>query len=350
LPFAYYRNLSRAQQAIYRKSDSIVDVRLPRPAELHPLVALLETALASEDRDATQVATERLIRGLTDAMGTGSVRVEVLAARPHARWGELHGLYTVTRGQRPRIQLWMRTAKQKRVVAFRTYLRTLLHEVGHHVDYTLLGLADSFHTEGFYKRESSLFHQLVPEPRPPQTVAESGPRRSRRTRERSGTMPTMDEVAKQPREERLDRMQRTADDFAAALKGQSEATMSRRPDARNWAAKEVVCHMRDSEALFMERFQLIMAMDDPSLIGPDPDRWAEERQYLRNDAIEALAAFRKRREETLTFMRRLSPADWNRGGIHAVRGRLTLDAFATLMAWHDDNHLDQLKRALEGRA
>ena len=90
-----------------------------------------------------------------------AVRVEVLAARPHARWGELHGLYTATRGRAPKIQLWMRTAKQRRVVAFRTYLRTLLHEVGHHIDYTFLRLADSYHTEGFYKRESSLFHQLV---------------------------------------------------------------------------------------------------------------------------------------------------------------------------------------------
>jgi len=171
LPFSYYRNLSRGQQAIYRKSDSIVDVRLPRPADLHPLVATLEAALVSEDRDATQVATDRLIRGLTDAMGTGSVRVEVLAARPHARWGELHGLYSVTRGQRPKIQLWMRTAKQKRVVAFRTFLRTLLHEVCHHLDYTYLRLPDSFHTQGFFQRESSLFYQLVPR----ETAAAAGP-------------------------------------------------------------------------------------------------------------------------------------------------------------------------------
>ena len=47
-------------------------------------------------------------------------------------------LYTAERGKRPKIQLWMRTAKQKRVVAFRTYLRTLLHEVGHHIDFALL--------------------------------------------------------------------------------------------------------------------------------------------------------------------------------------------------------------------
>ncbi len=162
MPFSYYARLTRAKQAIYRKSDAITEVRLPRPELLHPLVADLAGALASEQREVTQQATERLIRGLGHALGLPPVRVEVLAARPHARWGELHGLYTAESGRTPKIQLWMRTAQQRRVVAFRTYLRTLLHEVGHHVDYTLLRLADSLHTEGFYKRESSLFHQLVP--------------------------------------------------------------------------------------------------------------------------------------------------------------------------------------------
>jgi hypothetical protein len=60
----------------------------------------------------------------------------------------------------------MRTARHRRVVAFRTFLRTLLHEIGHHIDYEHLRLADSFHTEGFFRRESSLFRQLVPEAEP----------------------------------------------------------------------------------------------------------------------------------------------------------------------------------------
>ena len=48
------------------------------------------------------------------------------------------------------------TVKQRRVVAFRTYLRSLLYAMGHHLDYALLGLRDSYHSEGFYKLESSL--------------------------------------------------------------------------------------------------------------------------------------------------------------------------------------------------
>jgi hypothetical protein len=35
-------------------------------------------------------------------------------------------------------------------------------------------------------------------------------------------MPTLDEVAKQPREQRLGRLSRTADDLAAAIRGQTE--------------------------------------------------------------------------------------------------------------------------------
>ena len=165
-------------------------------------------------------------------------------------------------------------------------------------------------------------------------------------------MPTMEEYAKLPREERLQRLERGPDDLASAIRGQGEAVLSRRPDPKNWAAKEVVCHLRDIEELFKGRFDLLIAMNEPTLhFDPaTPDRWAQERQYLRNDVGEAHAAFRKRREESLAFLRKLTPEQWHRSGVHPTRGRVTIDDFVTLMAWHDENHLDQLKRALEGRA
>ena len=336
MPFAYYARLSRAQQAIYRKSDEIDEIRLPRPEDLHPLVEDLTAALASEDRALTQSATATLIHGLCKVLGLPPVRVEVLAARPHARWGELHGLYTAERGRTPKIQLWMRTAKQRRVVAFRTYLRTLLHEVGHHIDYTLLRLRDSMHTEGFYKRESSLFHQLVPE--------------GRGSSEGGVAMTTIEEYAKQSVAQRLGRLELTAGELASAIKGQSEKVLARRPDAKNWAATEVLCHLRDTEEFFQLRFEAIVTMDEPKFAPANPDRWAEERQYLRNDAGEALAAFRRRREENLAGLKKMTAEQWKRVGIHPARGRMSADDVLTLMAWHDDNHVDQLTRALDGRA
>jgi len=164
-------------------------------------------------------------------------------------------------------------------------------------------------------------------------------------------MPTMEEYAQQTRDQRLQRLTRTSDELSAAIKGQAESVLARRPDTKNWAAKEIICHLRDTEEAFNSRFELIVAMDtDPKLVGSSADRMAEERQYLRNDAVEAIGAFRRRREENIDYLRKLTSAQWDKGGTHPVRGRMTIDTFLTLMAWHDDNHLDQLKRALDGKA
>ena len=167
MPFAYYERLSARDQATYRRSDGIVAIPLPRPEALRPLVGVLKAALAQDDAVAVAAACSRLCEGLLLMLAAPPVRVEVLAVRPTLREAELHGLYTSASGRPPRIRVWMRTARHARVVAFRTFLRTLLHELGHHLDYTHLKLAESFHTEGFFRRESSLFRQLVPD-EPPQ--------------------------------------------------------------------------------------------------------------------------------------------------------------------------------------
>ena len=103
--------------------------------------------------------------------------------------------------------------------------------------------------------------------------------------------------------------------------------------------------------MFGERFAAILAMDEPVLpkVGP-AGRWAEERQYLRQDAAVALAHFRRRRGESLETLVSMSVSDWQRGGEHPERGRLSVDMLVAMMAWHDDNHLAQLTRALEGQS
>jgi hypothetical protein len=161
--YAYYSRLRASDKAIYRRSDSIEALELTGSQELRPIVRRLEEALAAEDRNEVELTARELTNELVEQLAVSPVTVKVLTARPSDDWGELHGLYEEPEGRRrARITVWMRTARHKKVVAFRTFLRTVLHEICHHLDYELLELADSFHTEGFFKRESSLFHQLVP--------------------------------------------------------------------------------------------------------------------------------------------------------------------------------------------
>ena len=160
--FAYYNRLTRAQQRIYKQSDEVSSISLPQGVDFQLPLEKLSEALKREERRETEATCQRLVSSLTAGLKIRPVHVEVMEARPSRSWGELHGLYNPRRDQRaPKIALWMRTAQRHQVVAFRTFLRTLIHELCHHLDYEFLRLAESFHTEGFYKRESSIVHQLM---------------------------------------------------------------------------------------------------------------------------------------------------------------------------------------------
>ncbi|HKW80542.1 MAG TPA: hypothetical protein VJQ49_06005 [Casimicrobiaceae bacterium] len=160
--FAYFDKLSRDRQRIYLKSDAIESLGLPPGLSLGGIVARIAAGLVADDRGAIQSACQALINALARGYHVPPVRVRVLARRPADGYGELHGLYEPEdEGVGPRITVWMRTAQKKQVVAFKTFLRTLVHELCHHLDYELFALEETFHTEGFYKRESTLAAALL---------------------------------------------------------------------------------------------------------------------------------------------------------------------------------------------
>jgi hypothetical protein len=171
MPFAYYARLSPARQRIYRRSDAIGVLTPPPDIAAGPLVAVVRERLAADDRSGVQAACQALIDALVAGYRVPPIRVRVLAQRPADGGGELHGLYEPgDEGTRARITVWMRTKQRKDVVAFRTFLRTLVHELCHHLDYELYALEETFHTQGFYKRESSLAGALfAQEARPAET-------------------------------------------------------------------------------------------------------------------------------------------------------------------------------------
>jgi hypothetical protein len=162
LPYSYYRRLTPGQKRIYDESDRIGTLGLHHPETHSDRVEVLARALESGSRLATERAAQELSDGLTEAFGVRRLLVDVKERRPSWQTGELHGLYQADEKGRFRVSLWMRTARRAQIVKFKTFLRTFLHELCHHLDYQRLRLRDSFHTEGFYRRESSLMRQLYP--------------------------------------------------------------------------------------------------------------------------------------------------------------------------------------------
>ena len=162
MPFPYYDNLSAAKKRIYRKSDAVESIPVKSPGGIHPVTIKLKKSLEdNKRRDVAKHASE-ICRLVCEGLGTETLIVKISSRRPSSSTEELHGLYERTEGEPSVLTVWMKTAAKGQVVAFKSFIRTVLHELCHHIDYTYFNLEESFHTEGFFKRESFLYKQIVP--------------------------------------------------------------------------------------------------------------------------------------------------------------------------------------------
>lgn len=133
----------------------------PSPGLSHA-VRELQDALQQGNRRRVGVVSQQIADGVCATLRVPRLRVLVEGRRPSSDWGELHGLYTQgEHDRRDTVKVWMMTAKRAQIVAFRTFLRTLVHELCHHLDYVFFDLPDSLHTDGFYMRESHLVRRLL---------------------------------------------------------------------------------------------------------------------------------------------------------------------------------------------
>jgi hypothetical protein len=79
-------------------------------------------------------------------------------------------------------------------------------------------------------------------------------------------MPTAEEYSGRPTEVRLSRLEQTPGELERAISAKTDSELSARPDAGNWAPKEIVCHLRDVEELFQIRFHTVVALDEPHIL------------------------------------------------------------------------------------
>ena len=111
-----------------------------------------------------------------------------------------------------------------------------------------------------------------------------------------------------------------------------------------WSIGHVVAHLADSELVWGFRLRMIAAHDRPKITGYDQDLWAERFHYSEVDPRKALAQFDVLRDSSLAILKRLTPADLKRAGIHAERGEETLEHLIPLYAGHDLLHRRQIER------
>ncbi len=138
----------------------------------------------------------------------------------------------------------------------------------------------------------------------------------------------------------------TPDVLARLIASIPQVKLYRAPALGRWSLAAIVAHMAEAEIALSWRYRQIAENEGAALAGYDQNVWYRLGDYDSRDAQESLAQFRLLREANLRMFARLTPDDWQRSGIHAERGPLTMRDLVAQAAGHDLSHVQQAERVI----
>lgn len=138
----------------------------------------------------------------------------------------------------------------------------------------------------------------------------------------------------------------TADALRNVTANASSATLQKSPAPGKWSIVAIVAHMAEDELVSSWRYRQMIENSGCALAGFDQDMWAKLGRYEAWAIDDALQMFTLLREANLRMLKSLSKGDWERHGMHAERGKITVRDLARHMAGHDRNHLEQIRKIL----
>jgi uncharacterized damage-inducible protein DinB len=130
------------------------------------------------------------------------------------------------------------------------------------------------------------------------------------------------------------------------LRGKADDVARRAPRPGKWSAVEIVCHLRDLDRVWTERFTKMAFSERPAFYAVQPDRWAEVLKYKSAEAAPLLKALKNGREDMVSLLRSVPAGSWRRTGLHPKRGEISIEQLAQVVVDHDAKHIEQIKVAL----
>ena len=130
------------------------------------------------------------------------------------------------------------------------------------------------------------------------------------------------------------------------VEGASEKDLKRPPAPGKWSVSEIVAHLAESEIVTVWRYRQMIENSGGPLSAYDQEQWARMGAYGSREAQESLRLFTALRKVNLEMFARLTRDEWQRFGVHAERGKMTVETLARHIAGHDRNHLEQIRKIL----
>jgi len=120
------------------------------------------------------------------------------------------------------------------------------------------------------------------------------------------------------------------------------------PTPDDWAANEIICHLRDTDIEVHDlQLQRMIEREDAFIPRPDSNVWANERKYLDVDGASALVEFTIARRKIVDSLKEMDPSMWQRKARHAIFGPTDFGEVMSFAADHDRSHVRQVWKTLK---
>lgn len=125
----------------------------------------------------------------------------------------------------------------------------------------------------------------------------------------------------------------------ASLKRVDTRRLDLRPIEGRWSIREVVCHLADSEIVYVDRMKRVLAEENPTFFEADPDNFRQSLHAMNRGIENELKVVTLMREHMSPILCSIDPIDFHRAGQHSCEGPMTLMTLLQRITAHIPHHV-----------
>lgn len=127
-----------------------------------------------------------------------------------------------------------------------------------------------------------------------------------------------------------------------ATRGLTDAQLQMAPGKGKWSIAQIITHLSDAELVAAYRYRMMLSDSGTEIQRYDENKWAKSLKYEKADTRAKLRHYVALRMDNIALLKSLSAGELQRYGMHAERGKETIERLAQMMAGHDVNHVKRV--------
>jgi hypothetical protein len=146
-------------------------------------------------------------------------------------------------------------------------------------------------------------------------------------------------ASKEERQQWLAEIEETPGRLREAVTGLTDAQVDTPYRPGGWTVRQVVHHLADSHLNAYVRFRLVLTEDEPTIKPYDQELWAQLSDARTAPIGLSLTLVEALHQRLALLLHSRKSEDFSRAIQHPELGRVTLEKYLAMYAWHGKHHI-----------